>query len=87
LKAIITDIEQSTLNYLTLQNKSLLKITSTVILSNWLQRVFMWQTYASNIVIINVQDVEYCMTADIWIAENRSIIASVLHVINFVSYH
>jgi len=58
LKAIITDIEQSTLNYLTLQNKSLLKITSTVILSNWLQRVFMWQTYASNIVIINVQDVE-----------------------------
>jgi len=33
LKAIITDIEQSTLNYLTLQNKSLLKITSTVILS------------------------------------------------------
>jgi len=27
------------------------------------------------------------MTADIWIAENRSIIASVLHVINFVSYH
>jgi len=27
------------------------------------------------------------MTADIWIAENRSITASVLHVINFVSYH
>ena len=39
---------------------------------------------ASNIVIINAQDVEYCTTAEIRIVENRSFITSVLHAIDLV---
>ena len=39
---------------------------------------------ASNIVIINAQDVEYCTTAEIRIVENRSFITYVLHAIDLV---
>jgi hypothetical protein len=42
----------------------------------------MLQMKASNIVIINAQDVEYCTTAEIRIVENRSFITYVLHAIN-----
>jgi len=44
----------------------------------------MLQMKASNIVIINAQDVEYCTTAEIRIVENRSFITYVLHAIDLV---
>lgn len=46
----------------------------------------MLQKNIDNIVIINAQDVEYCTTADKGNVENRSLIISVLHVINLVYF-
>jgi hypothetical protein len=42
----------------------------------------MLQMKASNIVIINAQDVECCTTAEIQIVENRSFITYVFHAIS-----
>ena len=60
----------------------------TVILPNIDYNICLsYKRESASIAIINAQDVEYCMTAKRECVENHSIIISVLHVINLVSFH